>query len=679
MSEETRDQLDPISKEKQDQYNELINKIAIYNEQYYGSDDSPVSDYEYDILVKQAEELEVEHPSLRKSEVIHKPGFSQVTTFEPVIHKRPMQSLDNVMNVDELKKWVGRFIDEYPETEFNAEPKLDGLACSAIYQNGELVIGATRGDGQTGENITLNVKTINNLPLKIDLLGEVEIRGEVVMTKPSFKKLNESQAKLDQKIFANPRNAASGSLRQKNPKITASRDLELFVYYLLIEGQEFDSHSQMLEKAKSLGFEVVPFAKTKIKPNELENEISKYEKTRQGYEFETDGVVIKIDNTKTQTSLGSTSRAPRWAIAYKFPTEEKITKLLDVKVGVGRTGRATPYAVLEPVSVAGSTIAFATLHNESEVKRKKVKINSLVLVRKAGDVIPEVVKSMDVDSKGLIDWNFPKNCPFCKTEFLKEDDAANHFCPNENCPERRRQAAYYFVSRVGLDIRGLGEKRVSELYEKELIGNLVEILLLDEETLTQLDQFKEKSISNILASIEKSKTLPLSRFLVALGAPHLGKTMSKEIEKIATDAFDCKKITLEELITLEGFAEKSSKDIVDFFQSENYSQVLKLLQENEINFFAKERTAEKSGEALVGDGLSVVVTGSFDDAGRDDAQNRLEEYGFKPTSSVSKNTFALLAGEKAGSKLKKASDLKINVIKNRDFETALTELLRLLN
>lgn len=658
-------------------YKDLADQILLYNQQYYGEDGSEITDYEYDQLVKQIKSLENQHLFLKQNSILSKPSYAAITTFEPVVHLEPMLSLDNAMSKEELQKWLERYDGKFEELTFALEPKLDGLACSVLYENGEIAIGATRGDGQIGENITPNVKTIKNLPTNIDIKSQCEIRGEVVMTKKAFKDLNDFQLEENGKIFSNPRNAASGSLRQKDSNITKSRELKLFVYYLKIKDHVFSSHTEMLNKAQELGFEIVPKTQHNILPKNLVKMMDNLEETRHDFDFETDGVVIKIDSTKIQTEIGSTSRAPRWAIAYKFSPEEKSTKLLDIKIGVGRTGRVTPYAVLEPVSVGGSMVAFATLHNESEVNRKKIFIGQKVLVRKAGDVIPEVVGSLekiDNSNNEFKKWIFPTNCPYCNSVLFKDPEAANHFCPNEECPERIVQSAFHFVSRIGLDIRGLGEKRVRQLFEKNIIKQPIEILSLDDKKLSLLEQFKEKSINNVLDSINKSKKLPLSRFFVAIGVPHLGKAMSKDLEKIVRSVYDCDKLEVNQILEIEGFAEKTAQDIIDYFHSNQFKEILVLLKENSIDFISNTEIILKNN---IGNGKIIVVTGSFENATRDEANLECEKLGYKTSTSVSKNTFCVIAGSKAGSKLEKANKLGVNVIEETDFNSAIEKLKKL--
>lgn len=654
----------------------LRQEIGKHNELYYGKDSPQISDAQYDDIYRELVALEEQHPDLIiPSSPTQSPGASAESSFSSVEHLIPMLSLDNAFSKEEINSWKERVAKglNSQKVTFIIEPKMDGLAMSLLYKNGQLVRGATRGDGTTGEDVTENIKTIKSIPNTLNESVELlEIRGEVYMPLASFEALNNRQRENGQKVFANPRNAAAGSLRVKDVSITQSRDLSFVAYQVGASSgiENIGSHQKTLAYFKKIGLPVNEEITVANTVEEVFHQCSRLEEKRHSLEYEIDGAVIKVDDFSEREKLGSTSRFPRWAIALKFPPEEKTTLLKDIQVSVGRTGRATPFAVLEPVFVGGSTVSMATLHNEDEVARRNVRPGDTVIVRKAGDVIPEVVGSIEaLRPKNSRSWSFPKNCSSCSEPFIRPVGQAQHRCFNIDCPARIATSIEYFASRKAMDIEGLGEKRVQAMLDAGLIKNIADIYDLDREKIESLEKTREKSATNLLEAIEVSKTRPLFRLLVALGIRHVGPQAAKVLANSYEDIDAIIQAGESELSELEGVGEVIAESIVEFFSNASNKYLIKRLIAAGLNVKGTltSHNSKQGGKDQALIGLTFVLTGSLQDVTRDQAAQLIETRGGKVSSSVSKNTDYLVAGEKSGSKLTKAQGLGVKVLKEEAF------------
>ena len=660
---------------------ELRAQIAHHNERYHTLDDPEISDADYDALVRELRQLEAEHPDLASDDSpTGLVGGAISATFSPVTHRVPMMSLDNAMDADELRAWADRVtkgLDGAVPT-FVCELKFDGLAISLRYENGRFVQAATRGDGRVGEDVTANVATIGDVPhvLPDGAPEVVEVRGEVYMTRSSFEQLNERAVAAGEKTFVNPRNSAAGSLRQKDPAITASRNLSFFSYQLgeVIGGPEFTSHVTMLDFAAGLGFAVNDHVRTFTTIDEVASHCLHWQEHRHDLDYEIDGVVIKLDDTAQRERLGVTSRAPRWAIAYKFPPEERTTLLRDIMVSVGRTGRATPFAVLEPVFVGGSTVGMATLHNQDQVAVKDVRPGDTVVVRKAGDVIPEVVGPvLSLRPKGSRPWVFPTHCPRCANPLVRPEGESDTRCVAPDCPAQRDQKIAYFASRGGMDIEGLGEQMVEKLTAAGLVRDPADLYSLTVEQLVELERVGPTSAQNLVDEIAKSKQRPLPKLLTALGVRHLGPAASLALtnEFHTLDAIVSKSV--DELAAVEGVGEVIATTIVSWFGQETNRAYIDRLRTAGVNFgdpdAAVAAAAARAATPQTLEGKTVVVTGTLANYNREQAEEAITSRGGKSPGSVSKKTFALVVGESAGaSKLTKAETLGVPILDDAGFE-----------
>ena len=667
---------------------ELRALIRQHNNLYYGSDSPEISDAEYALLVRELQDLEAAHPELADAESpTEAVGAAAVTTFDPVVHAVPMTSLDNAMDEDELRAWGDRIVKGLGDdaAQYVCELKIDGLAISIRYENGVLVQAATRGDGKVGEDVTANVATISSLPKKLSAKAPavLEVRGEIYMSIAAFQKLkadreaeNLERVAKDRaplSVPVNPRNAGAGSLRQKDPTITAQRDLSLWSYQLgeVVGGPEFSSHHDTLEYLKSLGFPVNPEI-TLV--NSLEDVIAfcrQWQERRHELGYEIDGAVVKVDNLAQREQLGFTSRAPRWAIAFKFPPEEKHTLLKDIQISVGRTGRVTPFAVLETVFVGGSNVTMATLHNRDQVAAKDVRPGDTVVVRKAGDVIPEVVGPVLAKRpKNSVPWQFPSTCP-CSvgSQLVKSEDQADTRCVEPSCPFQRDQRIIYFASRGGMDIEGLGERTVFSLSDAGLVEDVGDLYSLTVEQLLTLEGFAEMSAQNLVASIQASRTRPLPKLLTALGIKHLGPAASDSLSSAFGTLDVISSASAEELSSVDGVGGVIADSIASWFAKPENKVVIEKLRTAGVEFGHVETSDEP--QTLVG--KAVVVTGTLASYSREGAEAAIKSRGGKSPGSVSAKTFAVVVGESPGaSKVTKAEQLGIPVLDEAGFE----ELLR---
>lgn len=665
---------------------ELREQVQYHNARYHGHDDPEISDAEFDELARQLRQLEIEHPELvDDSSPTLSVGSAAITTFDPVVHRVPMTSLDNAMDESELRAWGDRVAKGLGDqtVRYVCELKIDGLAISIRYENGALVQAATRGDGKVGEDVTANVATISSLPKKITSAPEVvEVRGEIFMSIAAFEKLKaEREAENLERVSngrsplpvpVNPRNAGAGSLRQKDPTITAKREMSLWSYQLgeVVGGPEFTSHHDTLEFLRALGFPVNPAITIVDSIEAVTQFCNEWKERRHELPYEIDGVVIKVDDLSQREQLGFTSRAPRWAIAFKFPPEEKHTLLLDIQVSVGRTGRTTPFAVLEPVFVGGSTVGMATLHNRDQVSAKDVRPGDTVVVRKAGDVIPEVVGPvLSKRPKNSKPWVFPTQCPCpVKSTLVKLDDVADTRCVEPSCPFQRDQRIMYFASRGAMDIEGLGDRTVFALSEAGLVADVGDLYSVTVEQLLTLEGFAELSAQNLVASIQASRSRPLPKLLTALGIKNLGPAAA---ESLASEFGSLEAIavaTADELSAVDGVGGVIAASITSWFAIAENAAIIKKLRDAGVEFGRVEISTLP--QTLIG--KAVVVTGSLVSYSRDGAEEAIKSRGGKSPGSVSAKTFAVVLGESPGaSKVTKAEQLGIPVLDETGFEILL--------
>ncbi|MCM3720179.1 NAD-dependent DNA ligase LigA [Fictibacillus phosphorivorans] len=645
---------------------ELRELLEKYNYEYHVLDKPSVPDSEYDQLMKELIELENNHPELYDE---HSPtsrvGGAVLDFFKKVEHEVPMLSLGNAFNDQDLRDFDRRVRAGVGDNvTYVAELKIDGLAVSLLYEDGRFFRGATRGDGTVGEDITNNLKTVRSLPFKLKDPVMLEVRGEAFMPKKSFQKLNAHREEEGQELFANPRNAAAGSLRQLDPKIAASRNLDIFVYGIgKLEGHSVDSHDESLTYLSHLGFKTNPEWKKCGNIDEVIEFVNTWQEKRPDLPYEIDGIVIKVNSLYQQEELGFTAKNPRWAIAYKFPAEEVVTKLEGIELNVGRTGVVTPTALLQPVLVAGTTVKRASLHNEDLIREKDIKIGDYVVVKKAGDIIPEVVNVItDRRTGDETDFNMPTECPECESKLERLDGEVALRCLNPQCPAQIREGFIHFVSRNAMNIDGLGEKVVAQLFKEKLIDNVADLYKLERDKLLELERMGEKSVDNLLAAIEKSKENSLERLLFGLGIRHVGAKAAKTIAQRFETMETLMAATKEQLLEVEEIGEKMADSIELYFSKPEVKELMEELQRLGVNMTYKGPKLVKVEDLDTPfAGKTVVLTGKLSILTRNEAKEKLERLGAKVTGSVSKNTDMLIAGEDAGSKLDKAKQLGIAI------------------
>ena len=640
---------------------EIINKA---NHDYYVNDNPTITDQEYDRYMEELMRLEEAHPEFRKVDSpTQRVGSEVISEFKKVTHEIPMLSLGDIFNEEEIILFDERVKKVVPNPKYVAELKMDGLSVSLLYKNGELVRAATRGDGVTGEDITHNAKTIKDIPLRINKPIDIEVRGEIYMSKASFNKLNENGAN-----FANPRNAAAGSVRQLDSKVAASRNLSCFIYHLPDpEDYNIYTHHDALNFMKELGFVVNPNNRKINNITELMEYVDYYTKERPNLPYEIDGIVIKVDDLNDQKRLGYTARSPKWAIAYKFPAEEVLTRVKDIICTVGRTGQVTPSAILEPVRVMGSLISKATLHNEDYILSKDIRIGDIVSIKKAGDVIPEVVKPIVERRDGSEKkFNMVEKCPICGEELTRKEDEAAYYCLNEHCPARKQEKLFHFTSRHAMNIIGFGDRIIEDFYNLGYLKDDDDFYHLYEhkEELKELEGFGEKSIEKLLDEIEKSKNNSLERLLFGLSIRHVGTKTADILAREFKNIDNLMKASFEDLASIKDVGNTIAKSVYDFFRDENNINLINKLKEDGVNMIYLK---EVSNEETVFTGKTFVLTGSLERFTRDEAKIRIEQLGGTVSSSVSKKTSVVIAGAEAGSKLTKAQDLGITIWDEEEF------------
>lgn len=643
---------------------ELTKTLEYHNNLYYNQDAPEISDFEYDKMLRELENLEEEFPSLKKADSpTNKVGGSAGEKFSQVVHAVPMESLHDSFSDDELRDFDRKVREVSPDVKYVVEPKFDGLSVSCEYQNGVFVRGSTRGDGVTGEDVTENLMTIKSLPKRIPNAPEyLEVRGEVYMSFQSFEALVKRQEENEEKNIAkNPRNAAAGSLRQKNAKITAERNLDIFVFNIQqARGITINSHVQGLDYLSELGFPT-SFYKVCSTVDEVIEEIQRIGDNRGSYDYAIDGAVVKVDDFEQRTLLGSTAKYPKWAEAYKYPPEEKPTKLIDVEINVGRTGVLTPVGIFEPVLLAGTTVSRATLHNKDFIEEKGICVGDTVIIRKAGEIIPEVL-SVKQHAENAVPFEFPKLCPSCGSPVTQDDEAAIR-CTNTECPAQLMRHLIHFVSRDAMDIDGLGPAVLEQLAEQGLVKSPADLYRLKAEDISSLDRKAEKSANNLISAVEKSKHNELYRLIFALGIRNIGLKAAKLICENFVTIDDIMSAKAEDFEKIEGFGKIMAQSLEDYFSLDGTSDLIS--QFKELGLDMKPSEQRKKGGAF--EGMTFVLTGTLPTMKRSEAGKIIEENGGKTSSSVSKKTTYVLAGEDAGSKLTKAQTLGINIISEQEF------------
>lgn len=644
---------------------ELLNK---YSYEYYVLDEPSVTDYEYDMLLRKLIKMEEENPAIiAPDSPSQKVGGKILKGFESVVHAVKMQSLQDAFSEDEIRDFDKRVKAVCPNAEYTVEPKIDGLSVSLEYENSLLVRGSTRGDGQVGEDVTNNLKTVKSIPLKTNIPVErLEVRGEVFMPKKSFEKLNFEREENGETTFANPRNAAAGSLRQLDSSIAAKRNLDIFIFNVQsVTGIEFKTHLESLEFLKKAGFKVIDDTEAFSSIGGALEKIAEIGNTRKGYYYDTDGAVIKVNSLSDREILGETAKVPRWAIAFKYPAEQKETTIKNIFINVGRTGVLTPTAEFETVTLAGTRVSRATLHNLDYIRQKDIKIGDRVLIQKAGDIIPEVVKSLTEKRTGEeTDFDMPKNCPVCGAPVHREDGEAAFRCTNFACSAQAVRNIIHFVSRNAMDIEGMGPSVVQKLIDEHLIENSADIYSIKKDDLVNIDKLGEKSAQNLINAIENSKKNCLSRLLFGLGIRHIGQSAAREIAKHFKniDALIC--ASAEEIAEIDDIGMIMANSVREFFDEERNIKIIDEFKAQSVNTEYIDEGANFDNRF---EGKTFVVTGTLEMLKRAEAEALIENYGGKASKSVSKNTDYVLAGESAGSKLDKAQSLGITVIDETEF------------
>ena len=659
-------------KQAKERIEELRKKTEYYAKKYYDDDNPEITDFEYDMMMLELRTLESQNPEfITKDSLTQKVGGHVKEGFAKVEHEVPLQSLQDVFNFEEIEAFderVKKVASEngIDEVKYVVETKIDGLSSALEYKNGKFVRGATRGNGLVGEDVTENLKTIKTIPLELPEKINITVRGEVFISKKEFEKMNQEREENEEELFANARNAAAGSLRQLDSNITKKRPLDIYIFNVQkIEGKEFNSHFEELEYLEKLGFNVNPVRIPCSNIEEVKKAINKIGEDRENLTFGIDGAVVKVDNLKLRTILGTTSKVPKWAIAYKYPPEQKETILKDIEFQVGRTGVITPLAILEPVRVAGSLISKTTLHNEDFVKEKGLKIGDRVIIQKAGDVIPEIVRAV-VEKRDGTEKEFvmPTHCPVCGAETVREEGESAVRCTGIECPAKLYRNLVHFVSREAMNIDGLGENIIGILLEKKMISNIADIYDLEFEDLTSLKKNGKKFAQNLIDSINISKQNDLYRLITALGIRHVGVKAAKVLAKTYENMDNLANASIEDLSQVDEVGPIVANSISEFFSQEQTKDLLKRLKDAGVNM---ERQKEENEDDRFA-GKTFVLTGSLEKYSREEASNIIEKFGGKTSSSVSKKTTYLLAGEDAGSKLTKAQSLGVQIISENEFE-----------
>ena len=661
-------------KQVQEEISKLVSLLNKYSYDYYVEDNPQISDTEYDTLYKQLEKLEENHPEyILENSPTQRVGDRILDEFEKITHKVPMLSLSNTFSTEDLRDFDARISKLVPDhsVEYICELKIDGLAISIKYENGRLASAATRGDGSVGEDVTENIKTIFSIPKVLKDNKTFEVRGEVYLPRKSFELLNSERESNNEVLFANPRNAAAGSLRQLDSKITAKRRLSAFIYSI-VGDESIVSQENALNTAKDYNLPVNPIFKFCKNIDQVIDYINYWTENKKNLPYDIDGIVIKVNSYSTQEEVGYTQKSPRWATAYKFPEEELATKLLDVELSVGRTGIITPVAILDPIVISGSTVSKASLHNKDIIEELDIHIGDMVVVKKAGEIIPKVVRVVrELRTEGSTKYAMPNTCPSCGQQtYTKENDPFTR-CKNPDCPDQNIRRIIHFASRDALNIEGLGDKVVTTLYEKGIIAHTIDLFSLEREKLISLDRMGEKSVDNLLNAIENSKQNSLDKVIFALGILNVGKKAGKILAEKYLNLTNLMNATLEELVNLDDVGQITAESILDYLSDENNIKFINDLIKVGMN---PQYEVQEVNTDNIFAGKTVVLTGKLVELTRNEAREYLEKYGAKVTGSVTSKTDLVIAGEKAGSKLAKAEQLGIRVINEEEFANMVREV-----
>jgi len=643
---------------------ELRKTLRYHSDRYYNDDAPEIEDYEYDMMMRELKELEEKYPEYDTPDSpTKKVGGVADNSFESVAHSVRMESLQDAFSKDELREFSNRVEDTVSDVNYVVEPKIDGLSVSLEYRDGVFLRGSTRGNGDVGEDVSGNLRVIHNIPLKLNKsIPYIEVRGEVYMPKKSFERVVDRQIINGEKPFKNPRNAAAGSLRQKDSSVTASRGLDIFVFNIQqIEGVELSSHKESLDFIKELGFNTIPTYKKVDNIEDAIAEIDRIGEARGSLEYDIDGAVIKVDDFSQRDILGSTAKYPKWAIAFKYPPEEKQTKLLDIEIAVGRTGVLTPTAILESVHLAGTTVSRATLHNQDFINEKGIAIGDVVTVRKAGDIIPEVLCVNEHNSNSV--FKFPDVCPSCGEKVYRDEDEAAIRCINPECPAQLLRNLIHFCSRDAMDIEGLGPAIIETFVNEGMIAKTYDIYNLDFNKILSLEGFKETSANNIINSVNNSKKNDLSKLIFALGIRHIGAKAGKLLADHFKDIDLVMNASVDDILQIDGFGKIMAESVVEFFSSDSTKELIAKLKEVGVNMKSTNVVEDTRFS-----GMTFVLTGTLPTLKRAEASKIIESFGGKTSSSVSKKTTYVLAGEEAGSKLDKANKLGVQVISEEEFK-----------
>ena len=643
---------------------ELRKTLRYHSDRYYNDDAPEIEDYEYDMMMRELKELEEKYPEYDAPDSpTKKVGGVADNSFESVAHSVRMESLQDAFSKDELREFSNRVEDTVSNVNYVVEPKIDGLSVSLEYRDGVFLRGSTRGNGDVGEDVSGNLRVIHNIPLKLNKsIPYIEVRGEVYMPKKSFERVVDRQIINGEKPFKNPRNAAAGSLRQKDSSVAASRGLDIFVFNIQqIEGVELNSHKESLDFIKELGFNTIPTYKKVDNIEDAIAEIDRIGEARGSLEYDIDGAVIKVDDFSQRDILGSTAKYPKWAIAFKYPPEEKQTKLLDIEIAVGRTGVLTPTAILESVHLAGTTVSRATLHNQDFINEKGIAIGDVVTVRKAGDIIPEVLCVNEHNSNSV--FKFPDVCPSCGEKVYRDEDEAAIRCINPECPAQLLRNLIHFCSRDAMDIEGLGPAIIETFVNEGMIAKTYDIYNLDFNKILSLEGFKETSANNIINSVNNSKSNDLSKLIFALGIRHIGAKAGKLLADYFKDIDLVMNASVDDILQIDGFGKIMAESVVEFFSSDSTKELIAKLKEAGVNMKSTNVVEDTRFS-----GMTFVLTGTLPTLKRAEASKIIESFGGKTSSSVSKKTTYVLAGEEAGSKLDKANKLGIQVISEEEFK-----------
>ena len=643
----------------------LRRELEGHNYNYYVLDNPTISDFEYDRMLRALEILEQENPDLiTPDSPTQRVGGKALDSFEKVVHRVPLESLQDVFDFDELSDFVVRVNEAAPDASYLVEPKVDGLSVALEYENGVFVRGATRGDGAVGEDVTENLRTVKSIPLKLDgAPAHLIVRGEVFMPKSVFEHLNEEREKRGEALFANPRNAAAGSMRQLDPKVAAERKLDALIFNIqYVEGKEFESDGESLDWLESLKFKVIPRICVSG-TEEIENQIKLIGEKRDLFSYDIDGAVVKLNSLSERVVLGSTSKFPRWAAAYKYPPEQKESIVQDILIQVGRTGVLTPKAVVSPVRLAGTTVTNATLHNSDYIRDKDIRIGDTVLVQKAGEIIPEIVRVVREKRPSCsTEYKFPTECPVCGAPVARDEDGAHIRCTGAECPAQLLRNLTHFASRDAMDIEGLGPAVIEALVAAKFVKTPADLYALDAQSVASLDRMGQKSAENLLAAIQRSKDNDLSRLLFAFGIRQVGQKAARVLAARFGSLDSLSAATLEDLKNVDDVGEITARNIVDWLASEQSKHLIEMLRMYGVNMVS---SAQPVGDKLAG--KTFVLTGTLEQFTRDEASELIEKLGGKVSGSVSKKTSYVVAGEAAGSKLKKANELGIPVLSEDDF------------